>query len=84
MTKYDKLLARFLLKPKDFTWQELVKLLAGFGYELTQAGRTSGSRVRFIHQDYPPIVLHRPHPVMILRRYQIDAIILLLEREGLI
>jgi hypothetical protein len=32
MARRDKLLLRFLSKPKDFTWQELVSLLEGFGY----------------------------------------------------
>lgn len=84
MTKYEKLINRFLSKPKDFTWQELIKLLAGFGYELVSSGKTGGSRARFIHTDYPPIVLHKPHPKMILKRYQIDDITNLLLQEDLL
>jgi hypothetical protein len=32
MARRGKLLLRFLSKPKDFTWQELVALLEGLGY----------------------------------------------------
>jgi hypothetical protein len=55
MAKHDKLVERFLSKPKDFTWQELVKLLHGFGYELTSSGKTAGSRTRFVHAERPAV-----------------------------
>ena len=35
MSKYEKLIDRFLLKPKDFTWDELTKVLLGLGYSKT-------------------------------------------------
>ena len=84
MSKYNKLLTRFLSEPKDFTWQELVKLLKGFDYQLIQGGKTGGSRVRFIHPKHSAIVLHKPHPHPILKRYQIEDIINLLKQEGLL
>lgn len=84
MTKRDKLIKRLALKPKDFTWQELVTLLESFGYQLFHAGRTSGSRVRFVHSVYPIITLHKPHPRPVLKRYQLEDIIELLQREGLL
>jgi hypothetical protein len=84
MTKYDKLRTRFLTKPKDFTWQELVKILEGLDYCLIQGGKTGGSRVRFIHAEYPPITLHKPHPKPVLKHYQLDAVISLLKQEGLL
>jgi hypothetical protein len=84
MTKRDKLTTRLLLKPKDFTWRELVKLLNGFGYIEISGGKTGGSRVRFIHSAHPPITLHKPHPRPILKRYQLDDIINLLQQEGLL
>ena len=74
MTKYEKLKDRFLSEPKDFTWQELVKFLGFFGYVLTNAGKSSGSRVRFIHSEYPPITLHKPHPKPVLKKYQVENI----------
>ena len=84
MTKRDKILRRFLSKPHDYTWDELVKMLAGFGYEVLKSGKAGGSRVKFIHEVLPPIFLHKPHPAKVLKRYQIDQIEELLRNEGLI
>lgn len=73
MSKADKLLQRFLSKPKDFTFEELRRLLKSFGYEEAKTGTTSGSRVAFInHQTKSVIRLHRPHPHPELKRYQLD------------
>ncbi|MBI4843409.1 MAG: type II toxin-antitoxin system HicA family toxin [Nitrospirae bacterium] len=73
MSKAEKLLKRFLSKPKDFTFDELKKLLKSFGYEEAKTGKTSGSRVAFInHQTKSVIRLHRPHPTPELKRYQLD------------
>ena len=84
MTKREKLLDRFLLKPKDFTWSELCKVLNGFGYEQISAGKTGGSRARFVNENYPPIILHKPHPKPVLKRYQLEDIINLLKQEKLL
>ncbi len=84
MTKRDKLTTRLLSKPKDFTWGELVKLLSGFGYREISGGKTGGSRTRFIHSEHPPIILHKPHPQPILKRYQLEDIINLLRQEKLL
>ena len=84
MTKRDKILRRFLAKPKDFSWGELVTLLKGFGYEQVGGGKTGGSRVRFLHPDRPPVILHRPHPTPVLKRYQLDQVEEALKGEGLI
>jgi HicA toxin of bacterial toxin-antitoxin, len=71
MARQASLLARFRQHPVDFTWDELVRLLRSFGFEVESKGRTSGSRVRFGRTGYPPINLHRPHPGSIVRRYQL-------------
>lgn len=84
MARQDKLLARFRRHPADFTWDELVRLLRSFGYEVESKGRTSGSRVRFARADYPPINLHRPHPGAIVRRYQLREVQAFLIAEGLL
>lgn len=84
MTKREKLLDRFLTKPRDFTWDELMKTLNGFGYKQISVGKTGGSRVRFVSPDYPPIILHKPHPKLVLKRYQIEEIIHLLKQEKLL
>ncbi len=84
MSKQEKLIARLLTKPKDFTWDELTKVLNHFEYKQISAGKTGGSRTRFIHAKYPPIILHKPHPGSILKRYQLEDIINLLKQEGLV
>ena len=84
MAKQEKLIGRFLAKPKDFSWNELVKLLSYFEYKQASVGKTGGSRARFVRIDSPPITLHKPHPKPILKRYQIDEIIHLLKREALL
>lgn len=82
MTRKDKLLKRFLAKPKDFNWDELVTLLSGIGFEEVSTGKTGGSRRRFINKEGIVISLHQPHPRNILKRYQIEQIIDILRQEG--
>lgn len=84
MSKKDKLVSRFSILPKDFTWDEWSALLEYFGFQQSQAGKTSGSRMRFYQENYPPILLHKPHPGKILKLYQMKNIKEYLENEGLI
>ena len=75
MSRGEKLLKRFLSKPKDFTFGELSRLLRGFGYEELKTGKTSGSRVAFINYETRHIIrLHKPHPRPELKRYQLEYI----------
>lgn len=72
MSKDEKLIRRFLSKSKDFTYDELNKLLTHFGY---REGKTSGSRVAFINPETKHIIrLHKPHPKPELKKYQLDYI----------
>jgi hypothetical protein len=84
MSKHKKLLQRFLSMPNDFTWRELKALLSDFGFAEGKTGRTGGSRVRFDHKTAFPIILHRPHPTQVLKRYQIEQIEESLRKEGFI
>ncbi len=85
MSKAEKLLKRFLSKPKDFTYNELKKLLTGFGYENISTGKTAGSRVTFINTKTKHIIkLHKPHPRPELKRYQLDYIEETLRNNGVI
>ena len=84
MGKHEKLLAKLKSRPKDFTFQELVTLLSGFGYRLSTQGRSSGSAMRFVHSEYAPISLHKPHPSNELKRYVIEDVIERLEKDGVI
>ena len=46
MSRKDKLIDRFKSQPKDFTWDELVRLLGYLGYDEATGGKTGGSRRR--------------------------------------
>jgi hypothetical protein len=82
MTRQEKLLNRFISRPRDFTYIELIRLLRGFGYEELHG---SGSRVVFSNERIKHnIKLHKPHPGNILKRYQIDLIIQELKSNGLL
>ena len=73
MTRSKKLLSRFLSRPKDFTYNELLRLLSSFGYKEQQG---SGSRIIYTNEGLKHnIKLHKPHPGNVLKRYQIDLII---------
>jgi hypothetical protein len=52
----------------------MVKLLGYFGFKEIRKGKTSGSRVKFIREDGTPIMIHKPHPTGILKRYQLKQI----------
>ncbi len=82
MSKIEKLLARLLSRPSDFTWDELVKLLSHFGYIEIKKGKTGGSRRKFSDDNKHIISLHKPHPENKMKRYMIDQIILILKEKG--
>lgn len=84
MTKIDKLKERLLNFPKDFTWDELKKVLLSLGYTESNVGKTSGSRVRFVSREHSPVLLHKPHPHPILKSYQLKQVIQHLKKEGLL
>jgi len=74
MSKKEKLIARFLNMPSDFHYDEMVKLLGYFDFQEVKKGKTSGSRVKFINSKGVSIMLHKPHPTGILKRYQMKQI----------
>ncbi len=75
MSKIEKLITRLKSEPKDFTWDELTKILAHFGYTEMKKGKTGGSRRKFVNQQNAIISLHKPHPGNILKTYAIKQII---------
>lgn len=84
MSRRDKLIARLKARPKDFTWDELVRLLEALGYVEARTGKTGGSRRRFLHPTAPVIALHKPHPGNIVKMYVVDDVLRMLIEEGLI
>ena len=62
MSTKEKLIARFKTLPKDFSYDELVRLLSGLGYKVSNKDKTSGSRVRFMNKEKQLIIdIHKPH-----------------------
>ena len=71
----EKLRERFLKMPSDFTFDEMQRLLEGYGYERSNKGRTSGSRLIFKNGDKRPIMLHKPHPGNIVKDYTMKQVL---------
>lgn len=84
MSQQDKLLDRFLSKPKDLTWDEFKRLMKSLGYEEAAPGKTGGSRRRFTSDKFGPIILHKPHPGNELKAYQIAQVIAFLRDHGVL
>ena len=85
MSTKEKLLGRFLRLPRDFTYQELTRLLNGFGYVEETKGKTSGSRVMFFNQEKEhSILIHKPHPGNILKAYVMKYVLDELKAIGFI
>ena len=82
MSQTVKLLARFLGKPKDLTWKELVSVLEIFGYHELRSGKTGGSRRKFADLEKRIITLHKPHPGQIVKVYMIEQVIENLKENG--
>lgn len=79
MSKIEKLIEKLKSKPKDFTWDEMMKILKHFGFEQISKGKTSGSRRKFVNEKNQIICLHEPHPQNVLKLYQLAIIIEYLE-----
>ncbi|MDD4363958.1 MAG: type II toxin-antitoxin system HicA family toxin [Atribacterota bacterium] len=70
MTKKEKLLDYLCSLPRDFTVNELTKLMKSLGYIEYKKGKTSGSRIGFYHQKKKTMLnLHKPHPGNELKIY---------------
>jgi len=82
MTKAAKLLKRFLSRSKNFTYHELIRQLESLGYK-EEPG--FGSRVVFSNKRIKHYTkLQKPHPGIVLKRYQIDLIIQELNSKNLV
>ena len=85
MSKYDKLLLKLLNRYSTITYQEIRYLLGKLGYNESQKGKTSGSRVAFINREDKHIIrLHKPHPGNELKSYVKREIISELKDKKLI
>lgn len=84
MGQKEKLIFKLQSKPKNMTFAEVETILSYFGYRRFNKGKTSGSRVMFVSDSHPPIMLHKPHPRKELLEYQIKQIVEILKEEKLI
>ncbi len=84
MGQKEKLIKKLQSRPKNFTFDDAEALLRYFSYTRSNKGRTSGSRVMFVSEEYAPILLHKPHPRKELLEYQVKQLIEVLEKEELI
>ena len=80
----EKLRNRFLKMPSDFTFDEMQRLLEGYGYEKSNKGKTSGSRLIFKNGNKRPIMLHKPHPGNIVKDYAMKQVFDDLKEAGFI
>ena len=71
----EKLIERFKRQPNDFTFNEMERLLAFFGYKKSDKGKTSGSRIIFKNENKRPIMLHKPHPGNIIKGYAMRQVL---------
>ncbi len=85
MSKIEKLINRLLSNPKDFTFDELAKVLSHYGFQMSNKGKTSGSRVKFLHRERKiPIIIHKPHPAPTLKAYAVKQVITELKKHNIL
>jgi hypothetical protein len=82
MSRTEKLVQRLLSLPKDFTWEELIKILTLFGYIELKKGKTGGSRRKFADAKKHIVSLHKPHPGNIVKEYALKQVIAQLIEKG--
>ena len=80
----EKLIERFKSLPTNFKFEEMERLLSIFGYEKSNKGKTSGSRVILKNGDKRPIMIHKPHPGNVIKGYAIRQVLNDLTNEGFI
>lgn len=72
----DKLIERFKRQPKDFTFNELIRLFQVLGFEVNQKGKTSGSRIEFINNEKElSFGAHKPHPDSVIKSYVMKQVL---------
>ena len=83
MSTEEKMIERLKSIPADYTYSEAKTLARHFGYQEMHKGNTSGSRVMFFRErDKRKILLHKPHPGDIMRRYAVRQFFETLQENG--
>lgn len=81
MSKATKLRKRLLSIPKDFTWDELVIVVKGYGFE--ERTDSGGSRRCFVSSKGQKIFLHEPHPHNTVKAYALREVVSSLKEFGI-
>jgi hypothetical protein len=72
----EKLIERFKRQPKDFRFDELTRLFRILGFEISQKGKTSGSRIEFVNKEKElSYGAHKPHPDSAIKSYEMKQIL---------
>jgi hypothetical protein len=81
----EKLIERFKKQPKDFSFDELMRLFRLLGFEVSQKGKTSGSRIEFINNGKGlSFGAHKPHPDNAIKSYVMKQVLDFLTSNKLI
>lgn len=84
VSQKQKLIKHITENPQAVTFDEMKKLLGLLGFEMSNKGKTSGSRVMFFDEGGNSVVLHKPHPQKELKKYMVLQIIEKLKGMGYI
>lgn len=84
MGQKEKLIERLKSRPRDMTFEEIETLMGLLGYQRSNKGRTSGSRIEFKSEGRAPILFHKPHSRKELLAYEVKLVLETLKKEGLI
>lgn len=74
MSTKEKLKARVLLIPSDLKYAEMKSFLVSIGFNESNKGASSGSRVLFV-SDSEKLLFHKPHGDHPMKRITIKQII---------
>jgi len=81
----EKLIERFKRQPKDFTFNELTRLFQILGFEISQKGKTSGSRIEFVNSEIElSYGAHKPHPDSAIKSHVMKQVLEFLTSNKLI
>lgn len=85
MSKTDSLLNKIMNRAAVISFREVDSLLSKCGYILNNKGKTSGSRLQYVHEKSKRIIaFDKPHPESDVPRYVKERIIEALKQEGYI
>lgn len=83
MSKLEKAKQRLKSIPKDYTYTEAKSLLLQLGFQESNKGKTSGSRVKFFREsDGEIFLLHKPHPANIMIYQNVVGLVRFLTKLG--